>query len=145
MEHRIDINKLECVSRVPNGAVIFEQDFYLNPTVPDIVRSAWPGKQVALDDAQCPYGLYFTIISQTTRAVTYLGKPSKVFMSFQVCRRNADGRVDFNPCSYKNLYLFESGVKPLEAFEIGLRAFLRAQNEDWVVLTIQPENLGGGQ
>jgi hypothetical protein len=37
---------------------------------------------------------------------------------------------------YKNLYLFRSDLKALEAFEVGLKAFVASQAMEWEVMRI---------
>jgi hypothetical protein len=38
--------------------------------------------------------------------------------------------------NYKNLYLFRTGLQPLEAFEVGLKAFLATQQKNFDVIRI---------
>jgi hypothetical protein len=123
----VDLDRIECVSTVPNRATIFQKDFFENSVIVRTMQEIWPKKEISKNNPNCPYVLVFTIGSATTRAVQYRGEPAIVLMSFQVCHRESDTRINANVCSYKNLYLFQRDFSDHEAFEIGLRAFVQPQ------------------
>jgi hypothetical protein len=81
--------------------------------------------------------LLFNILVFETNAVKYFGQKSTVLMSFDVCEQDSAGRIQTTICFSKNLYLFKSDIGPLEAFEVGLRAFVAPQAGEWAMMKIQ--------
>ena len=59
-----------------------------------------------------------------------------MLLSFSLCPRDPGGKVLAIGCSSKDLYLFRTDLDPLEAFEIGIKAFDQKQDKAWVILKI---------
>jgi hypothetical protein len=133
LQDRLDLASLECVSI--RSARIFGQSY-----VSEVIKLV-EGKLAAsvMPEAQgyCPFIFYSNALHQTTRAVKHYGQPALVFMSFGVCKTDLDGKVNRNPCVYKNVYLFRDDLLPLELFEVGFKAFVRKQDTEWTLMKIR--------
>ena len=132
----IDVSKIECLSLNKGIAKIYGEADLGDPRILSILERLFPNTKVTEDGSHCAHVLDFNIIRSKTRAVTYFGQISEMLMTFQICERSAEGAVDNRICSYKNLYLFRSDLAPMEAFEVGLRAFLSIQQKEWETIVV---------
>jgi hypothetical protein len=131
IEDRLDLTQLECVS--VRWADIFGHS-YVSEVIKLIGKLAT--RVTAEAQGNCPFIFYSTALRQKTKAVKYFGRPASAFMSFGTCKKDADGKVRRNPCIYKNIYLFRDDLLPLEAFEVGFKAFMRKQDAEWMLMKI---------
>jgi hypothetical protein len=128
---------IECVSLFERPDLIFGKSYSNDSRVVEIAIRTLSGKSVKSHDLQCAYILTFVIELRTTRAVKYLGRPSTVSMSFDICERDSSGRVRIKACLSKNLYLFRSDLSALEVLELGLKAFLQVQKTEWEIIKVR--------
>jgi hypothetical protein len=132
----VDIEKAECLSLNRKiGNHIFKKDYSDDSQILIILRQYFPNKNLSPSDPDCPYVLSFNIIESDTRAVTYLGQFSRTLLTFVVSEKDASGALD-KKAAYKNLYLFRNDLAPMEAFEVGLKAFPMPQQERWQTFEI---------
>lgn len=131
----IDLAKVDCLS-ISKRSSIFHSNYYDDPRVVTILQEQFPGKSISRKHDACRFVLSFKIIKDTDRAIRYQGQSSEMLLSFAVCPRDSDGNILANGCSSKNLYLFRTVLDPLEAFEIGLKAFDQGQEDRWEILKI---------
>lgn len=131
----IDLATVGCLS-VSERSSIFHKNYYDDHRIVTILQEQFPGKSVNRKNDACRFALDFNIIKTTVRAVKYQGEPAVMLLSFGVCPRESGGRILANGCSSKDLYLFRSDLDPLEAFEIGLKAFDQRQEDQWMLLKI---------
>jgi hypothetical protein len=128
----IDVQRIKCLSlnrRIANK--IFGTDYSDDPKILNTIRRYFPNKSVSLDDPSCPYMLTFNIIAHEIHAVRHFGQNARVLASFVVSKRSDIAKgMPTKTRSYKNLYMFRDDLAPLEAFEVGLKAFLAAQQKD---------------
>jgi hypothetical protein len=137
----IDLNGIDCLSTKKDRATIFERDYSDHMDVLRLIEENFPGKRIAPDRNDCPFGIGFTIIKTRIGAVQYHGRPAEILMSFFVCTRRAAGQFNSSPCLSKNIYLFTTNVTPIQAFAIGLQALVREKESDWVVMNLSaPRN-----
>jgi hypothetical protein len=133
---RIDLATIECLSVSERISSIFHQSHYDDPGIMKILEEKFPGKSIKRKNDECGFVLSFNIIKTTVRAVKYQGEPAAMLLSFSLCPRDPGGKVLAIGCSSKDLYLFRTDLDPLEAFEIGLKAFDQKQDKAWVILKI---------
>jgi len=133
---RIDLATIECLSVSERVSSIFHQSHYDDPGVTKILEEKFPGKSINRKNDECRFALGFNIIKTTVRAVKYQGQPAAMQLSFSLCPRDPGGKILAVGCSSKDLYLFRTDLDPLEAFEIGLKAFDQKQDKAWVFLKI---------
>ena len=132
---KVDVDKVKCVSVRPNRDFIFQKSYFDDPRIFEIMQASWPEKKLFRDKAECPYVFSYNIASHTTRAVKYLGQPSVVSMAFQVCPRNPDGIMTGSGCSYKSIYLFKDISDGIDAFEIGMKAYVLPPSKGTTVVS----------
>jgi hypothetical protein len=130
----INLDDVKCVSLRPFD-VVFGKNYFDDPRISKIMQAFWPEKQIYRDNSECPYIFAFTIFSHVTRAMKYRGHPSVVSMAFQVCPRNPDKTVNPNGCSYKNIYVFQDISDGIDAFELGMKAYLLPQSKETTVVS----------
>jgi hypothetical protein len=134
----IELANIDCLSTVRDRAVIFEQSHLDDPAVLSLIKEQFPGKRIAIDSADCPFGIGFTIIKTVTKAVRYHGRPAEILMAFYVCTRQPSGQFNDRPCTSKNIYLFTSSAAPIQSFSLGLQAFFQNQETEWAVMNLSP-------
>lgn len=131
---QVDVEKAQCLSLNKKvGSRIFKEDYSNNTEIMTKLHDFFPNAHIG--DPSCPYVLTFVIEIADTRSATHRGQISRMVMSFQICERDMTGDLA-SKCSYKNLYLFRSDLGPLEAFEVGLKAFLSSQQNEWQTMVI---------
>ena len=137
----LDVGALKCLTLSPRKLNdIYKADYSDDPKVLDIVRQYFPkAEAVSMNDPNCPFVLSFNIIATDTRAVQLGGRISRLLMSISVIeRRIGAGSLYYEGQSfkgvYKNLYLFTTDLAPLEALQVGLRAFVTPQTKEWEVM-----------
>src|SRR5262249_588432 len=128
---QVDVEKVQCLSLNKKIARIFKQDYSSNGGLLSMLQRFFPHAQIEPNDFRCAYVMTFNIVVSDNLTVRYQGQISRMLMSFQVCERDMTEEDLGSKCSYKNLYLFRSGLGPLEAFEVGLKAFLSTQKSEW--------------
>ena len=140
----LDVGALKCLTLNPRKINnIYKTNYFDDPKVLDIVRQDFPKTgTVSVDDPNCPFVLSFNIIATDTRAVQLGGLISRLLMSISIVERHIgadslyyEGRR-FKGV-HKNLYLFTSDLAPLEALQVGLRAFVTPQTKEWEVMRIE--------
>ena len=132
---KIDLDDVKCVSVRPNSAFVFKKNYFDDPRIIEIMKASWPEKIFYRDNRECPYVIGFDILSHTDHAIKYRGRPSVVSMAFQVCPRNPDGTVTGTGCSYKSIYLFEEISDGIDAFALGMKAYVLPQNKETTVVS----------
>jgi hypothetical protein len=132
----IELGSFNCLSTGKDLSSIFERPYFDDPAVIALIKEHYPGKRITTDNTDCSFGIGFTIIKTVTRAVQYHGRSSEVLMSFHLCTRKPSGQFNDRPCNSKNLYLFTNRVTPLQAFSLGLQAFIRNQDTKWTVMKL---------
>jgi hypothetical protein len=125
---KVSLDDVKCVSVRPNFAFVFNKNYFDDPRIFEIMKASWPEKIFYRDNRECPYVFGFNILSHTDRAIAYRGRPSVVSMAFQVCPRKPDGTVTGNGCSYKSIYLFQEVSDGIDAFALGMKAYVLPQN-----------------
>jgi hypothetical protein len=80
-------------------------------------------------------------MTSDTPAIRYGGQIARMMMSFSVVEKNlASDSLYYEgkhfKGDYKNIYLFRTDLKPLEAFEVGLKAFVATQKGTMDVMRI---------
>jgi hypothetical protein len=133
---RIDVATIECLSVSERLSSIFQQSHYDDPGIVKILEEKFPGKSINRKNDECRFALGFNIVKTTVRAVKYRGQPAAMLLSFSLCPRDPGGKILAIGCSSKDLYLFRTDLDPLEAFEIGIKAFDQKQDKAWVILKI---------
>jgi hypothetical protein len=137
----VDLRGIGCLTLNRKGNHIFKTDYSNDPQILGVLRKYFSGREISLNDPSCDYVLTFNIIVTDTRAVKYAGQISRMLMSFSVIERNpVTGALEYDgrhfKGSYKNLYLFRPDLRPLEAFKVGLKAFVTSQKERWALMRI---------
>jgi hypothetical protein len=138
----IDLNAIGCVTLNRNIAnPIYKIDYSDDPAVLEILRRHLRGKIVTSNDPSCPYVLTFVVMVSDTHAIRYAGQIARMMMTFSLIEKNpVSGSLYYEGMhfkgNYKNLYLFRTGLQPLEAFEVGLKAFLATQQKNFDVIRI---------
>lgn len=140
-EEGIDLKTVGCLTFNRLGNHIYGKDLSDDPKILEILRKYFPNKDISSKNPSCHYVLSFVIFVADTHAVKYAGHISRMMMSFSVIEKNhTTGSLYWEGVKfkgdYKNLYLFRSGLKPLEAFEVGLKAFVAPQAKEWEVMRI---------
>jgi hypothetical protein len=135
---QVDLGEVECLSLASNRALIFQKSYSDDPQVKLILEKTFPEKRIEAENPKCSHSFTFNILSGITRAVRYRGEPSVVSMAFQICKKDSYGNRDNKACSYKNLYLFRGDITPLDAFAVGLQAFVRGQESRWAIIRVRP-------
>jgi hypothetical protein len=140
----LDVGALRCLTLSPRKLNnIYKANYSDDPKVLDIVRQHFPkAETVSIDDPNCPFVLTFNVIATDTRAVQLGGRISRLLMSIAVIeRRIGADSLYYEGQSfkgvYKNLYLFTTDLAPLEALQVGLRAFVTPQTKEWEVVHIE--------
>ncbi|HEY2528368.1 MAG TPA: hypothetical protein VGJ20_10560 [Xanthobacteraceae bacterium] len=140
----LDVGALRCLTLSPRKLNnIYKADYSDDPKVLDIARQHFPKAETVLtDDPNCPFVLSFNVIVTDTRAVQLGGRISRLLMSISVIERHiGTDSLYYEGQSfkgvYKNLYLFTTDLAPLEALQVGLRAFVTPQTKEWEVMHIE--------
>jgi hypothetical protein len=123
------------------GNHIFKTDYSDDPEILRSLRKYFTDKRVSSNDPGCEYVLTFTIIAADTRAVRHLGQISRLLMSFAISRMDPITGSLNKTALYKNIYGFRTDLLPIEAFELGLRAFLLPQKTRWEMMVIDTSRL----
>jgi hypothetical protein len=139
----LNLDEIPCVSLSEKRDLIFGQAYTNNRSVQEVTAKLLPGKMIEHRQLECRYVLLFNLLLQTTRAVKFKGKPSTILMTFDICERSAMTEILSRACISKNGYLFNKDMEPLQAFEIGMRAFLQKQMGEWEVMRIKLQNSRG--
>lgn len=138
----IDLKVVDCLTLNRKiGNHIFGTDFSDDPKILEILRRYFPNKDISPNNPSCGYVLTFVVFVADTYAVKYAGHISRMMMSLSVIEKNpTTGSLYWEGVKfkgdYKNLYLFRSDLKALEAFEVGLKAFVASQAMEWEVMRI---------
>jgi hypothetical protein len=132
IQDHLDLTQLECVSI--RSAVIFGRSYVSE--VMELIDGKLATRVMPEAQGNCPFIFSSTALRQKTRAVKYFGRPASVFINFATCKKDADGKVGRNSCTYKNVYLFRDDLLPLEVFEVGFKAFMRKQDAEWALMKI---------
>jgi hypothetical protein len=138
IRREIELAKIDCLSTVKDRAVIFERSHLDDPAILSLIKEQFPDKRITIDSADCPFGIGFAVIKTTTRAVRYKEQPAEVLMSFYVCTREPSGGFNDRPCAQKNIYLFTNNIVPIQAFSLGLQAFVQNQETEWAIMNLSP-------
>jgi hypothetical protein len=134
----IELGPLDCLSTNKERSLIFEQIYFDNPAILDLIKEQFPGKRITSDGTDCPFGIGFNILKITTRAIRYHERPAEVLMSFYVCTQKPSGGFNASPCTSKNIYLFTNDIAPIQAFSLGLQAFIQNQETQWAIMNLSP-------
>jgi hypothetical protein len=132
----VDLEKIKCLSLNVRGNHIFKKDYSDDSHMLTILSQYFPNRKLSPHSPDCPYVLSFNIIESDTRAVQYRGQISRMLLTFILSEKDASGSLD-KKAAYKNLYLFRNDLVPMEAFELGLKAFLMPQQERWQIFEIE--------
>ena len=142
----VDLDKIDCLTLNRKiGNRIFKVDYSDDPQALEILRKRFPNKKILTNFVSCAYVLTFTINVTDTHAIKYAGHISRMLMSFGVVEKNpATGALQYDGHHfrgiYKNLYLFRNDLNAIEAFEVGVKAFVAAQSGRYAVMQISVGN-----
>ncbi len=132
----IDLAQISCISLRENGANIFGSVYFNDLRIPEILKDIFPHVAIERQNEQCRNVLVFAILYNNTKAITYQYKPATILMSFDLCELDGFGKIDTKKCGSKNLYLFIPKLDPLEALEIGAKAFVHEQVNKWEIVNV---------
>jgi hypothetical protein len=141
-EKGVDLKAVDCLTLNRKiGNHIYGTDFSDDPNILEMLRGYFPNKAISSNGSSCRYVFSFVILVADTHAVRYAGHISRIMMAFSVIEKNpASGSLYWEGVrfkgDYKNLYQFRSDLKPLDAFEVGLKAFTTPQAKEWDVMRI---------
>jgi hypothetical protein len=138
----VDLSQISCISLLENGAHIFGADYFNDTHMPKILKDAFPNVAVERQNEQCRNVFGFTILYTSTTAVAYQNKTASIVMSFSLCERDEFKKIDSHKCGYKNIYSFLPKLEPLQALEIGVKAFVHEQIKQWEIVKV---SVGSGQ
>jgi hypothetical protein len=136
----VDLETIECLTLNRKiGHHIFKVEYSDDPKILDILRKYFPKKEISSNNPSCLYVLTFVIVLSDNPAIQHDRQISRMLMAFSVARKDPmSGELerDHLTGNYKNIYLFRPDVNPLEAFEVGLKAFIANQFERTVLMRI---------
>ena len=138
----VDLSQISCISLLENGAHIFGADYFNDPHIPKILKGGFPNVAAEPQNERCRNVFVFTILYKSTPAVAYQNKTASIVMSFNLCERDEFKKIDSHKCSSKNIYSFLSKLEPLQALEIGVKAFVHEQVKEWEIVKV---SVGSGQ
>jgi hypothetical protein len=132
----VDIDKINCLSIADNKTKLLERDYSSDPRIALLLHRIFPTKAIEREDRKCPFVYVAALAKYSLHAPVLGGKYASFLMSFSVCERTASGEINPNRCSYKNVYLFQAAAEPFVALELGMKAYVRPQENEWEVFNI---------
>jgi hypothetical protein len=139
----IDPQQITCLTlnhRIANE--IFGSDYTKDPKVLRALKRYFPAAKVESNNPDCPYIFSFNVIAHDHAAVRYRGHASQTLISLVVSSISDRGTTKSDRVWLeKNLFLFRSDLSPIVAFEVGLKAFLIHQKQEWQTIDVAlPDN-----
>lgn len=132
----VDIDKINCLSIADKKTRVFGQDYSGDPRIAALLHRTFPTKAIERENPSCPFVYGAALAKYNLHAPTMGGKYPSFLISVAVCERTASGEINPNRCSSKNVYLFQTEVEPFAALELGMKAFVRPQENEWEVFNI---------
>lgn len=132
----VDIDKINCLSIADKKTEIFGQDYSGDPRIAALLHRIFSTKAIERENPSCLFVYGAALAKYSLHAPTLGGKYPSFLISVAICERTASGAINPNRCSYKNVYLFQAVAEPFVALELGMKAYVRPQENEWEVFNI---------